>query len=199
MEHHARNLWQSVDHTLDACIKCNICTTYCPVAAVTDLFPGPSMPPAGAALCENGQPISPDHAVDYCSGCRACNESLPHRRTHRRDERLRPPRSQRPRASLCATGCSPQRAIGHGRQLRTAPRQLRPAQPGELRSWRKSVMGIAREAPCPAGASTARLATGCTLRAVSDPSRTKKSSISTAAPPCTTSRSSDRRRRRPRT
>ena len=27
--------------TLDHCVKCNICTTACPVAAVTPLFPGP--------------------------------------------------------------------------------------------------------------------------------------------------------------
>ena len=33
--------WLSVGATLDECIKCNICTSYCPVAAVTDKFPGP--------------------------------------------------------------------------------------------------------------------------------------------------------------
>ena len=27
--------------SLDQCIKCNICTTVCPVSGVTDLFPGP--------------------------------------------------------------------------------------------------------------------------------------------------------------
>ena len=35
--------WLSVDHSLDECIKCNICTSYCPVSAVTDLFPGPKV------------------------------------------------------------------------------------------------------------------------------------------------------------
>ena len=25
----------------DECLKCNVCTTACPVARVTDLFPGP--------------------------------------------------------------------------------------------------------------------------------------------------------------
>ena len=28
--------WQSVGPTLDECIKCNICASYCPVAAVTE-------------------------------------------------------------------------------------------------------------------------------------------------------------------
>ena len=70
--------WLSVDHTLDACIKCNICTSYCPVAAVTDLFPGPKYAgPQAQRFRENGQPHSPDHSVDYCSGCRVCNEVCP--------------------------------------------------------------------------------------------------------------------------
>ena len=70
--------WQSVDHSLDACIKCNICTSACPVAAVTDLFPGPKYSgPQAQRYRENGQFTSPDHAVDYCSGCRVCNEVCP--------------------------------------------------------------------------------------------------------------------------
>lgn len=31
----------SVGLSADACLKCNVCTTVCPVARVTDLFPGP--------------------------------------------------------------------------------------------------------------------------------------------------------------
>lgn len=70
--------WHSVDHSLDECIKCNICTSYCPVAAVTDLFPGPKyVGPQAQRFRENGQPHSPDHGVDYCSGCRVCNEVCP--------------------------------------------------------------------------------------------------------------------------
>lgn len=70
--------WESVDHSLDECIKCNICTAYCPVASITDLFPGPKYSgPQAQRFRENGQPHSPDHAVDYCSGCRVCNEVCP--------------------------------------------------------------------------------------------------------------------------
>ena len=70
--------WQSVGPTLDECIKCNICASYCPVAAVTDLFPGPKyVGPQAQRFRENGQPHSPDHSVDYCSGCRVCNEVCP--------------------------------------------------------------------------------------------------------------------------
>ncbi len=70
--------WQSVDVTLDECIKCNVCTSYCPVAAVTDKFHGPKYSgPQAQRFRENGQAKTPDISVDYCSGCRVCNEVCP--------------------------------------------------------------------------------------------------------------------------
>jgi len=64
--------------TLDECIKCNICTAYCPVAAVTDKFPGPKYAgPQAQRFRESGQLKSPDFSVDYCSACRVCNEVCP--------------------------------------------------------------------------------------------------------------------------
>lgn len=70
--------WRSVGPSLDECIKCNICTSYCPVSAVTDLFPGPKYAgPQAQRFREVGQPRSPDHSVDYCSGCRVCNAVCP--------------------------------------------------------------------------------------------------------------------------
>lgn len=66
-----------VEMTLDQCIKCNICTTACPVSAVTDLFPGPKYEaPQGGRFRQKNQP-TPDHSIDYCSGCRACNMACP--------------------------------------------------------------------------------------------------------------------------
>lgn len=66
-----------VEMSLDQCIKCNICTTACPVSAVSDLFPGPKYegPQAGRFRQENQD--SPDHSVDFCSGCRVCNMVCP--------------------------------------------------------------------------------------------------------------------------
>ncbi|MGE5224245.1 MAG: anaerobic glycerol-3-phosphate dehydrogenase subunit C [Omnitrophica WOR_2 bacterium] len=67
----------SPEFSLDQCIKCNICTTGCPVSAVTDLFPGPKYEgPQAARFREPAQP-SPDRSVDYCSGCRVCNMICP--------------------------------------------------------------------------------------------------------------------------
>lgn len=70
--------WESVEHTLYECIKCNICTAYCPVSAVTDRFPGPKhVGPQAQRFREIGQEESPDASVDYCSGCRVCNDVCP--------------------------------------------------------------------------------------------------------------------------
>jgi len=68
---------ESPELSLDQCIKCNICTTACPVSAATDLFPGPKYEgPQAGRFRKPGQP-SPDRSVDYCSGCRICDMVCP--------------------------------------------------------------------------------------------------------------------------
>lgn len=67
----------SLEQSLDHCIKCNICTSACPVSAVTDKFPGPKyVGPQAQRFRQDGQP-TPDESVDYCSGCRVCNQVCP--------------------------------------------------------------------------------------------------------------------------
>jgi glycerol-3-phosphate dehydrogenase subunit C len=63
--------------SLDHCIKCNICTTVCPVSAVTDLFPGPKYEGPQAGRFRDPGQTSPDQSVDYCSGCRVCDMACP--------------------------------------------------------------------------------------------------------------------------
>jgi glycerol-3-phosphate dehydrogenase subunit C len=65
------------EFSIDQCIKCTICTTACPVAAVTDLFPGPKYEGPQAGRFRMPDQKSPDHSVDYCSGCRVCNMICP--------------------------------------------------------------------------------------------------------------------------
>jgi glycerol-3-phosphate dehydrogenase subunit C len=72
----------------DDCLKCNVCNSVCPVARVTDLFPGPKYvgpqaqrfrlatvlaPQAPGAA----RPSSPDRTVDWCSGCGMCTTACP--------------------------------------------------------------------------------------------------------------------------
>jgi glycerol-3-phosphate dehydrogenase subunit C len=66
-----------VEMSLDLCLKCNICTSACPVMAVTDLFPGPKYAGPQAGRFRAPGHSSPDHSVDYCSGCRVCNMVCP--------------------------------------------------------------------------------------------------------------------------
>jgi glycerol-3-phosphate dehydrogenase subunit C len=49
--------------SLDHCVKCTICETFCPVSNVTPLFP-------------DDEP-SPDASLDYCSGCGICTQVCP--------------------------------------------------------------------------------------------------------------------------
>ena len=66
-----------VEMSLELCLKCNICTTACPVMAVTDRFPGPKYVGPQAARFRARGLKSPDYSVDYCSGCRTCNMVCP--------------------------------------------------------------------------------------------------------------------------
>ena len=61
--------------SLDSCVKCTICETSCPVAAVTPLFSGPKFVGPQAERFRNGESV--DHSLDYCSSCGACTLACP--------------------------------------------------------------------------------------------------------------------------
>jgi glycerol-3-phosphate dehydrogenase subunit C len=62
--------------SLDHCVKCTTCETYCPVSKVTPLFPGPKYVGPQAERYRGAGP-SPDASVDYCSGCGICTQVCP--------------------------------------------------------------------------------------------------------------------------
>jgi glycerol-3-phosphate dehydrogenase subunit C len=73
--------YHEVEFTSDLCVKCNICTSACPVAPVTELFPGPkTVGPQAQRFRMTGErgDESPDKSVDYCSGCGICTMVCPH-------------------------------------------------------------------------------------------------------------------------
>lgn len=64
--------------SLDHCVKCTICETFCPVSNVTPLFPGPKYAgPQSERFRVSGE-LSPDASLDYCSGCGICTQVCPH-------------------------------------------------------------------------------------------------------------------------
>jgi glycerol-3-phosphate dehydrogenase subunit C len=63
--------------SLDHCVKCTICETYCPVSNVTPLFPGPKYAGPQAERFRIDDEPSADASVDYCSGCGICTQVCP--------------------------------------------------------------------------------------------------------------------------
>jgi glycerol-3-phosphate dehydrogenase subunit C len=77
IEEHDDVLGGLMRHSLDHCVKCTICETFCPVSNVTPLFPGPKyVGPQAERFRVGGEP-SPDASLDYCSGCGICTQVCP--------------------------------------------------------------------------------------------------------------------------
>ena len=63
--------------SLDHCVKCTICETFCPVSNVTPLFPGPKYAGPQSERFRVPREESPDASLDYCSGCGICTQVCP--------------------------------------------------------------------------------------------------------------------------
>ncbi len=77
-EFYTPRLLDDIRRTADLCVKCNICTSACPVVPLTDLFPGPKYVGPQAQRFRDPKSPSPDHSLDYCSGCGICTLVCPH-------------------------------------------------------------------------------------------------------------------------
>lgn len=72
----SHELHELMRDSLDHCVKCTICETYCPVAAATPLFPGPKYVGPQAERYR-GAGASADSSLDYCSSCGICTQVCP--------------------------------------------------------------------------------------------------------------------------
>ena len=72
----AEHEFDIIRDSLDHCVKCTICESACPVAAVTPLFPGPKYVGPQAERFRDAGP-SVDASLDYCSSCGICTLACP--------------------------------------------------------------------------------------------------------------------------
>ena len=89
--------------SLDHCVKCTICETFCPVSNVTPLFPGPKYVGPQAERFRVSDEPSPDASLDYCSGCGICTQVCPQGVHIAEINTRRAPSSRQRRACRCAT------------------------------------------------------------------------------------------------
>jgi len=63
--------------SFDHCIKCTVCTVYCPVARVTPLYPGPKFAGPDTERLRIKNPDLYDESLKYCSNCKRCEIVCP--------------------------------------------------------------------------------------------------------------------------
>ena len=139
----------AVGDSLDHCVKCTVCESACPVAAVTPLFPGPKTVGPQAERFRGAAGPAPDASVDYCSGCGVCTRVCPHgvrvaEINAQARARLRRSRPASLRDQLLAR---PALAGRLGRPV--APLYNWALRSGRVRALTERLIGIDRAAPLP--------------------------------------------------
>ena len=63
--------------SFDHCIKCTVCTIYCPVARATHHFPGPKQSGPDTERLRIKSPELLDDSLKYCTNCKRCETACP--------------------------------------------------------------------------------------------------------------------------
>ena len=56
-------------HNFEECMKCTVCTAYCPVLQVNPLYPGPKQAGPDGERLRLRDPSFFDESLKYCLGC----------------------------------------------------------------------------------------------------------------------------------
>lgn len=63
--------------SFDYCIKCTICSVYCPVSRVSSLFPGPKYSGPDSERLRIKNPSLADPSIRFCTNCKRCETACP--------------------------------------------------------------------------------------------------------------------------
>lgn len=64
-------------NNFEQCIKCTICTAYCPVVAVNPLYPGPKQAGPDGERLRLKNKFFFDENLKYCMNCKRCEVACP--------------------------------------------------------------------------------------------------------------------------
>ena len=64
-------------HNFEECMKCTICTVYCPVLQVNPLYPGPKQAGPDGERLRLKHPYFFNYALKYCLNCKRCEVACP--------------------------------------------------------------------------------------------------------------------------
>ena len=64
-------------HNFEECMKCTVCTAYCPVLQVNPLYPGPKQAGPDGERLRLKDPYFFNYALKYCLNCKRCEDRLP--------------------------------------------------------------------------------------------------------------------------
>ena len=68
---------QAADTSFEQCMKCTVCTVYCPIVAVNPAFPGPKQAGPDGERYRLKDPLFYDEALDLCLNCKRCEVACP--------------------------------------------------------------------------------------------------------------------------
>ena len=64
-------------HNFEECMKCTVCTAYCPVLQVNPLYPGPKQAGPDGERLRLKDPFFFNYALKYCLNCKRCEVACP--------------------------------------------------------------------------------------------------------------------------
>jgi glycerol-3-phosphate dehydrogenase subunit C len=68
---------ENSENNFEQCIKCTVCTAYCPVAAVNPLYPGPKQAGPDGERLRLKQEAFFDESLKMCLNCKRCEVACP--------------------------------------------------------------------------------------------------------------------------